>query len=159
MFPQSNSFFMKNKYYLFIAIMFSVCTIAAKEPVNPSCGCPYTMAEQQYAIEEDIHLQVDKQASFRNGEKALLRYQRMLIQNPAKDKNDSTRHSILCRFIVEKNGRLTSIELLNKSQPMFEEEALRFIETMPKWTPAEKGGKPVRAWHYLRLFFGYPSRK
>lgn len=127
------------------------------DAVNPTCGCPYTMEEQQFAAEEELTLHVDKTASFKGGDGALKEYEERLIQNPANSLSDSTKYSILCRFIVERDGSASHIELLNRSDGVFETEAKRFIETMPKWVPAQKDGKPVRSWHSLRLFFGYPK--
>jgi hypothetical protein len=126
--------------------------------VNPSCGCPYTLAERQFAMEEELTLHVDTAASFKGGEAAFRKYQDWLIQHPALNQNDSTKHSILCRFIVERDGKINNIELLNHSDKIFETEALQIIQNMPKWNPAKKDGKAVRSWHTIKLFFGYPSQ-
>jgi hypothetical protein len=125
---------------------------------DPSCGCPYTIAEQQEIreeAEEELILHADTAASFRGGEQGLKQYEERLIQNPAHNASDSTKYSILCKFIVERNGKTSHVELLNHSDKIFEEEAKRFIETMPTWNPARKGNKSIRSWHSLRLFFGY----
>ena len=132
-----------------------------KSPVtmtDPTCGCPYTIAEQQEAkeeAEEELILHADTVASFRGGEQALKQYEERLIQNPAVNASDSTKYSILCKFIVERNGKTSHVDLLNHSDKIFEEEATRFIETMPLWNPAKKDNRPIRSWHSLRLFFGY----
>lgn len=124
--------------------------------INPSCGCPYTLAEQRFAMEEELSLYVDKAAHFEGGEKAMRRFESWLIQNPAKNLADSTNHSILCRFIIERDGRISNIELITHNEKIFEEEAYKIIKAMPKWVPAQKEGKPVRSWQLHKLFFGYP---
>ncbi|RQO31060.1 hypothetical protein DBR32_10165 [Taibaiella sp. KBW10] len=55
-------------------------------------------------------------------------------------------------FIVEKNGSLSHINIDHKGKEMdnqLEEELKRVVSTMPKWTPAQHKGLPVRS--YLRM--------
>lgn len=144
---------------LFISGIFSF--ILAQENssknINPSCGCPYTLAEQRFAMEEELSLYVDKPAHFNGGEKALRRFESWLIQNPAKNAADSTNHSILCRFIIERDGSISNIELITHNDKQFEDEAYKIIRAMPKWVPAQKEGRAVRSWQLHKLFFGYPN--
>lgn len=142
---------------LIVGISISVLSQTGNEGnINPSCGCPYTLNEQRFAMEEELSLYVDKHASFKGGDLALRRFENWLMQNPAKDKADSTNYNVLCRFIVEHDGSLTHIELLTHSEKQFDEEAYKIIKAMPKWNPALKEGKPVRSWVLHKLFFGYP---
>ncbi|MDR1678266.1 MAG: energy transducer TonB [Prevotellaceae bacterium] len=134
---------------------FPVLLSAQKEPVNPDCGCAYTLAEQRFALEEEIMLVVDKPAQYRGGVSSLKRYEERMIQNPAQNASDSTKNSLLCRFVVERNGKISQVELLTHGDKVFEDEARRFISTMPRWIPAEKNGEKVRSWQSLRLYFGY----
>jgi len=52
--------------------------------------------------------------------------------------------TIRMSFVVEKDGSLTEIKVLN-DQYGVAKEAERVLKTLPKWTPAQQGGKPVRS--------------
>jgi hypothetical protein len=64
---------------------------------------------------------------------------------------------VIVRFVVEKDGSLTHLSLqeeLPKCQPC-NEEAIRTVNAMPKWTPAMKNGVPVRSIVRVPLMFSF----
>lgn len=58
--------------------------------------------------------------------------------------------TIRLQFVVEKDGSLTDIKVLN-DQYGVAKEAERVLKSLPKWTPAEQGGKTVRSKFTLPL--------
>ena len=48
-------------------------------------------------------------------------------------------------FIVEKDGSLTNIKIVESNEPSLNKEAIRVIESMSKWKPATENGVPVRS--------------
>ncbi len=139
---------------IILAFQVRITIVAQETLVNPSCGCPYTETELRFAKEEELMLKVDSPASYLGGEKAYNRFISYLMQNPAQNKNDSDSYSLICRFIIERDGTITHIEYLNHTEEKFENEATKIINAMPKWNPAQKDGKAVRSWHNIKLFFG-----
>lgn len=74
---------------------------------------------------------------------------------PKEDRIEGGR--VIVRFVVEKDGRLTQVSLqeeLPKCQPC-NEEALRAVNAMPKWTPAMNNGVPVRSIVRVPLMFSF----
>ena len=51
---------------------------------------------------------------------------------------------VIVRFVVEKDGSRSNIEIMSSADPCLNNEAIRLIQTMPKWTPAYQNGQPVR---------------
>ena len=47
-------------------------------------------------------------------------------------------------FIVEKDGSLTNIKIVESNEPSLNREAIRVIESLPNWNPAIIDGKPIR---------------
>jgi len=47
-------------------------------------------------------------------------------------------------FIVEKDGRITNIEIQRGVSDDLNKEAKRVVRNMPDWTPGESSGKRVR---------------
>ena len=55
------------------------------------------------------------------------------------------------RFIVEKDGSITQVEVLNDLGYGTGEEAIRVLKHSPRWKPASTKGKPVRSWCTLPI--------
>jgi hypothetical protein len=124
------------------------------------CRCPQEVEaelEEKMRNEEELTMKVDTAAQFRGGMEAFYAYQNRLIQYPAKNAQDSAQYVVMCRFVVERDGSLSNINLMTNTDSEFENEARRFLETMPRWIPARAEGKNVRSWNVLRLYFGYPD--
>ena len=60
----------------------------------------------------------------------------------AKDKSEI---SIVATFIVEEDGSLTNIKIIESNEPSLNREVVRVIKTIPKWRPPTENGVPVRS--------------
>ncbi len=60
--------------------------------------------------------------------------------------------SVLTRFVVEKNGKLSNIGIARSIGGGCDEEALRVVK-MSNWYPGRKDGKPVRTQVYYQITF------
>lgn len=58
---------------------------------------------------------------------------------------------IITQFIVDIDGSIVDIKVLNKVVPEIEEEIMRLFKKAPKWIPAEMYGKKVRALYKLPI--------
>lgn len=61
--------------------------------------------------------------------------------------------TVVCQFVVEKDGSLTDIKVIKGVYPSLDAEALRLIRAMPKWIPGSKDGKKVRVRFTLPIRF------
>lgn len=46
---------------------------------------------------------------------------------------------------MKSDGSIGSIKIVRMIDPDLEQEAIRLVKSMPKWTPADDGGNPVDA--------------
>lgn len=53
--------------------------------------------------------------------------------------------SVRLKFVVEKDGSFTDIQVIGPDPHHAGKEAIRVLKTMPKWTPASHNGKTVRS--------------
>jgi len=53
--------------------------------------------------------------------------------------------SVLLKFVVEKDGSFTDIQIAGPDPHSIGKEAIRVLKSMPKWKPAEHNGKTVRS--------------
>ena len=57
------------------------------------------------------------------------------------------------KFVVEKDGSISNVTLLNDIGGGCGEEALRVINSMPKWRPGKQNSTTVRVWFVLPIHF------
>lgn len=121
--------------------------------------------EQQEISKDSVHVLVDRRPEFKGGDKNLFSF--LSANNLTREKTDN--RVILSTFIVEIDGSLTDVRILRGGVveggnlmrfteeidiiSSVEEEAIRFILSMPKWTPAQRNGMTVRARFYLPIPF------
>jgi len=56
-------------------------------------------------------------------------------------------------FIVEKDGSISDVKPILSVHPLLNKEAVRVVESMPKWTPGKQNGKPVRVRFNVPVMF------
>ncbi|MCP9237047.1 energy transducer TonB [Lewinella sp. JB7] len=75
---------------------------------------------------------------------------------PRKARRREVQGLAVVTFVVEKDGSLTSVQLLRDPGAGIGEEALRVVNLMvngPPWTPGIQEGKPVRVQFNLPIQF------
>jgi protein TonB len=60
---------------------------------------------------------------------------------------------VVISFVVEKDGSLSSFEVVKKVHPLLNEEALRVVKLMPNWEPGKLNGKAVKVRFQLPIEF------
>ena len=67
------------------------------------------------------------------------------LQYPAMAKENGVEGIVNVAFTVKSDGSIGSIKIVRMIDPDLEQEAIRLVKSMPKWTPADDGGNPVDA--------------
>lgn len=94
-------------------------------------------------------------AVFPGGIKALNEFLTKNLRYPERALEVGLQGKVVLRFVVEKNGSVQNVEVI-KGVPNckdFDNEAIRVIKKMPKWTPAYHNGKYVRSYYVLPVNF------
>lgn len=92
---------------------------------------------------EEIFTIVDQMPEFPTGEDGLGRFISEFIQYPVRAKQEGIQGRILCAFIVRKDGTISNVEVVNGLDNELDNEALRVLSMMPKWTPGKNDNKIV----------------
>ena len=99
---------------------------------------------------ETIHQVVEQQPQFLGGEQALDEYFRQNVKTDVGVKYESPIVSI----VVKKDGTITDARLLQSSGvEAIDNEVLRVVRSMPKWTPGKLGDENVNAVHVFPANF------
>lgn len=61
--------------------------------------------------------------------------------------------TVYLRVVIEKDGRITHIEISKSADSLLDKEAVRVVANSPNWNPAKKRGVSVRVYFYIPIKF------
>lgn len=98
---------------------------------------------------------VDKQAEFKGGIEELVKYIQGNLQYPDDAKKNGVGGRCFIKFIVNEDGSISNTEVLKGVEGCkdCDIEAVRVVNSMPNWTPAEKDSKKVKCYYNLPIMF------
>lgn len=87
----------------------------------------------------------DKEAQFPGGFSAFLQYITENFNYSTVELIDDTRTTVHVRFDVAVNGSISNITIEKGVSQAFDDEAIRIVQNMPNWIPAENAGEKVKS--------------
>jgi len=75
------------------------------------------------------------------------------VHYPAAAEANGIEGKVYVKFIIERDGSISNIEVIRSADSTLEQEAIRVIGAMPKWKPGKQRGKPVRVTYTLPIHF------
>lgn len=109
--------------------------------------------EEEESEEQQIFMVVDLMPEFPGGEANLNKYLAENIINPQMAKENGIQGRVFVTFVVERDGSVTDVRVLRGIGGGCDEEAVRVVKGMPKWTPGKYGGEAVRVQYNLPVKF------
>lgn len=101
----------------------------------------------------EIIMYAEVMPQFNEGEEEMYKFISTNLNYPILAKENGIEGKVIVRFVVEKNGSLSNIEILKKVGWGCDEEAMKLIKKMPNWIPGKMNGKPVRTYYTLPIVF------
>lgn len=95
---------------------------------------------------------VEQQPEFPGGEKELLKYLQG-IKYPEIARENDIEGSVYIRFVVERNGEVSNVEVAKGADKILNEAALAHVKKMPPWKPGKQNGKEVRVQYIVPIKF------
>ncbi len=110
---------------------------------------------EEEVIEEDApFIRVEKMPSFQGGDLNTFRnWVQGKLHYPQIAQENGISGRVVLSFVIEKDGTLTNIEVLQSPDRSLSEEAVRVLETSPKWEPGMQSNKSVRVKYTLPVDF------
>ena len=87
------------------------------------------------------------------GDKAWASFLNKNLRFPGEAQDQGVSGKVFLSFIIEKDGHLSNIMLINKAGYGFDEEALRVLKLAKAWKPGIANGQPVRVKFTLPINF------
>ncbi len=105
---------------------------------------PAVKVEEEEESSQQIFMVVEEMPEFPGGQAALMSFIAKSIKYPVVAQENGIQGRVTCSFVVNKDGSIVDAEVVRGIDPSLDKEALRVINTMPKWKPGKQRGKPVR---------------
>ena len=97
---------------------------------------------------------VDKKPKFPGGTTSLQSYINRSLKYPQVSRENNSQGRVIVRFIINSDGTVTSPQVVRSSGDFYlDMEAVRVIESMPKWKPGKHKGKPVCVYFTMPIVF------
>jgi protein TonB len=126
-------------------------TPTAPEPENPGKGTGIIDDQPQKVSDEPVTF-VEIEAKFDGNWRAFL--ENNLNGNiPVENNAPFGRYSVMIKFVVDREGKLSDIVALTTHGYGMEEEAIRVIKKSKTWEPAIQNGIPVKAYRRQVITF------
>lgn len=111
------------------------------------------VAQEEEISEEVIFTVVEEWPSFPGGEEARLRFLSENIRYPQMAREAGIQGTVFITFVVERNGSVTDVRVVRGIGGGCDEEAVRVVRNMPRWTPGRQRGQPVRVQFTMPIRF------
>ena len=103
--------------------------------------------------ENGVHQVCEEMPEFPGGMQECMKWLGKNINYPAEAKEKGTQGRVIIQFVVEKDGSITEAKVARGVDPLLDAEALRVINSSPKWKPGKQGGQPVRVKYTIPVAF------
>ena len=99
--------------------------------------------EDEGPIVEEIFDVVEEMPEFPGGAAKLYEYLGKNIKYPEMAKENGIQGKVFVKFTVMSDGKIKNVEVVRGVHKTLDNEALKVVKEMPKWTPGKQRGKAV----------------
>ncbi|MBR1595819.1 MAG: TonB family protein [Phocaeicola sp.] len=128
-----------------------VQTVVEKNDVQDlnSANNVQTVALQDTAVFEVVEVP----PRFPGGEIELMKFISRNVKYPAEARDKHVQGRVILTFIVEKDGSISNVRVARPVDSSLNAEAIRVVQSMPKWEPAKHRGQAVRVRYTVPIQF------
>lgn len=128
-------------------------TNAVEPPAVEIQYLPPTVEGKETMDDNRVYDVVEEMPEFPGGWPAVLNFLATNMKYPKDCQKAGIQGRVVVKFVVDKDGRVTNARVAQPVHPSLDKEALRVINSMPRWTPGKQKGKPVRVTYTVPLMF------
>lgn len=104
---------------------------------------------------DTVYTQVDVMPEFYGGASELSKFLADNIKYPEAEAKSKTEGKVVLTFMISKDGRIKNIKAVRTptNGANLVKEAIRVVNSMPKWKPGSHNGKPVNVEYFIPIDF------
>lgn len=138
------------KYILLLTAVFVsfgfICASQDKPKDNPPASA--TLQERVYELS-----MVEMRPYFPGGDAEMYRWIAENMNYPAAAAEDGASGRVVVEFVINKDGSISNARVVRSRHPALDQEALRLVNSMPRWIPGRNDGKLVNVTYCLPISF------
>lgn len=104
-------------------------------------------------VTDEVFVVVEQNPEFPGGLTAMMKFLSDNIRYPVIAQENGIQGRVVCNFVVERDGSITDVQVARGIDPSLDREAVRVIQSMPRWTPGKQRGQAVRVRFTLPVAF------
>ena len=104
-------------------------------------------------VEEEVFDMVEQAPQFPGGPAELMAWLGKNIRYPVIAQENGIQGRVICQFVVGSDGSVRDVKVMRGVDPSLDKEAIRVIQSMPKWIPGRQNGKAVSVRYTLPVTF------
>jgi len=109
--------------------------------------------QEEEVTEQEIFTVVESMPEFPGGQVKMMEFIARNIKYPPMARESGIQGRVFVNFVVEPDGSVSNVKVLRGIGGGCDEEAIRVVESMPKWIPGRQRGKAVRVSFNLPVRF------
>ncbi len=110
--------------------------------------------EKEPMVEKIVDIfELNEKPIFPDGDAGIIRYIAENTKYPLSALENNIEGTVYIRFVVTKNGDIGDAKVMRQVDQSLELEAIRVVESMPKWIPGKINGTPVNVWFIIPVKF------
>jgi TonB family protein len=99
------------------------------------------------------HFDFQVNPTYKKGELAMYGYLNDNVKYPNRDYRNNISGKVIVTFVVEKDGSITNVKVIQSVSEGIDAEAIRVVSGMRKWNPGKQDGELVRVRFALPIRF------
>lgn len=104
-------------------------------------------------VEEKVYERVEQMPSFPGGNEALMQHIAQNLKYPVVSQENGVQGRVICQFVVAKDGSIQNVRVVRSLDPHCDKEAIRVLESLPKWIPGKQNGRAVQVLFTVPIMF------
>jgi protein TonB len=119
-------------------------TESYEPPVDPDAKGAEPV-EPPKPAEDEIFTAVEQNAEFPGGPRAFGQFLQRNLRYPSAAQRANVGGKVYVQFVVNTDGTIQDVQVLKSVGFGCDEEAIRVIKSVPRWTPGKQSGRAVRS--------------
>ncbi len=108
---------------------------------------------EEKQVEEKPFVTVEQMPTFPGGEVEMQKFIRDNLRYPVVAQEAGIQGRVTLRFVVSKTGAIENVTVVRGIDPSCDKEAVRVVQSMPKWIPGKQNGLNVPVYFNLPIQF------
>ena len=114
---------------------------------------PISENVQENSAQEEVFFIVDEMPEFPGGQTALRNFVAQAVKYPTEASSKGIQGKVFVNFVVDKDGSVKNAKILRSADPSLDKEALRVVNSLPKWKPGKQKGVEVAVSYTVPINF------